>query len=90
MTSPDPDQIAERVRQVQGVADLWGGVTGEVATYLPGRRVTGVRMGDAITEVHVVVAMGTPVLATAAAVRAAVHPLVGTEVQVYVEDVNQS
>jgi len=47
-------------------------------------------MGDAITEVHVVVAMGTPVLATAAAVRAAVHPLVGTEVQVYVEDVNQS
>ena len=84
------DLVAAATRSVPGVSDLHAGAFGEVATYLPGRRVTGVRMGDAITEVHVVVDMGTPVLATAAAVRAAVHPLVGTEVQVYVEDVNQS
>lgn len=84
------DLVAAATRSVPGVSDLHAGAFGEVATYLPGRRVTGVRMADALTEVHVVVTMGTPVLATAAAIRAAVQPLVGTEVQVFVEDVDQS
>ena len=84
------DLIAAATRSVPGVSDLHAGAFGEVATYLPGRRVTGVRVADALTEVHVVVTMDAPVMATAAAIRAVVQPLVGTEVHVFVEDVDQS
>ncbi|MGI8523440.1 MAG: hypothetical protein ACR2K3_09060 [Nocardioides sp.] len=73
------------------MSDLHAGAFGEVATYLPGRRVSGVRVTGALTEVHVVVDLGAPVLTTAEAIRAAVQPLVGgSEVHVFVEDVNQS
>lgn len=84
------DLVAAATRSVPGVSDLHPGAFGEVATYLPGRRVVGVRTTDALTEVHVVVTFAAPVLATAAAVRAAVQPLVGTEVHVFVEDVDPS
>ncbi|MEP7161090.1 MAG: hypothetical protein ABI746_08290 [Dermatophilaceae bacterium] len=72
------------------MSDLHAGAFGEVATYLPGRKVTGVRISEGVTEVHVVVDMGPPLLATATAIRAAVQPLVGTEVHVFIEDVDQS
>lgn len=84
------DLVAAATRLVPGVSDLHPGAFGEVATYLPGRRVIGVRVADALTEVHVVVTMGAPVLATAEAIRAVVQPLVATEVHVFVEDVDQS
>lgn len=81
------DLVAAAVRRVPGVADLHGGSFGEVATYLPGRRVPGVRIRDDLSEVHVVTLWGAPVPATADAVRAAVEPIVGTPVHVVVEDV---
>ena len=81
------DLVAEAARAVTGVADLHTGTFGEVATYLPGRRVNGVRIRPDVTEVHVVLLWGTPVLAAADAVRAAVSPLVHTPVDVSVEDV---
>ena len=43
-STPDVDAIARAVTDVEGVADLHGGVLGEVATYLPGRRVPGIRL----------------------------------------------
>lgn len=89
-TRPDAtvaDRVAAATRSVPGVAGLHPGAYGEVATYLPGRRITGVRVGDDRTEVHVIVRFGVPVLATADAVRAAVLPLVGTRVDVGIEDV---
>ncbi len=84
------DLVATATRSVPGVNDLHAGAFGEVATYLPGRRVTGVRIGESVTEVHVVVEMGAPVLATAESIRAAVEPLVGTDVHVFIEDIDQS
>ena len=84
------DRLAERVasaaRSVTGVVDLHTGRFGEVATYLPGRRVDGVRLGDELAEVHVVLTHGCDVRATAERIRAAVTPLVDTEVLVAVED----
>ncbi len=81
------DLIAVAVRAVRGVADLHSGSFGEVATYLPGRRVPGVRIRDEETEVHVVLRWGAPVLETADAVRAAARTYVRTPVLVVVQDV---
>lgn len=81
------DRVAAAARAVAGVADLHTGAFGEVATHLPGRRVDGVQIRDDHCAVHVVLFWGAPVLESAERVRAAVSPLVGTRVDVTVEDV---
>ncbi len=82
------DRIAAVVATVPGVAELHGGALDEVATYLPGRRVKGVRLADdGRCAVHVVLDWGAPVRPTADAVRAEVAPLVDGPVDVTVEDV---
>lgn len=90
MTSPaepDADTVAGIARAVPGVADLHPGMFGEVATYLPGRRVAGVRIEADRAEVHITVFDDVPVRATAAAVRAAVSAaLPDHAVDVTVED----
>lgn len=84
------DLIEQAVLKVPGVTSLHGGLFGEVATYLPGRRVSGVRVRDDLSEVHVVIAWGTPVLGTATAVCRVVQALVGTPVDVTIEDIIDS
>jgi len=87
-TEPEPaDVIAAAVRAVPGVHDLHAGVVGEVATYLPGRRVNGVRMREPGCAVHVVLDWGAPDGATSDAVRAAVRAHVSGPVDVTVEDI---
>lgn len=88
-TGPGPtaDAVASAVRAVPGVHELHPGAPGEVATYLPGRRVEGVRLLDPGCEVHVVLDGSRPARSVAAAVRDALRPLVGAPVHVYVEDV---
>ena len=81
------DRVAEAALSVPGVDSLHGGAFGEAATYLPGRRVAGVRLTDNATEVHVVLRLDAPVLQTADRVRDAISPLVGGRVDVVVEDV---
>lgn len=87
----DPSELADLVAaaalSVPGVAGLHGGTFGESATYLPGRRVTGVRLGQEITEVHLTLVYGVPVLETAERVRTAVGPLVSTPIEISIEDV---
>ncbi len=84
---PLADRVAQAVESTPGVAGLHGGRFGEVATYLPGRRIAGIRLGDTAAQVHVVIDYGTKVPDVAAAVRDAVAPLVDTPVDVTVEDV---
>lgn len=79
--------VAAAVRSVNGVADLHAGVFGEAATYLPGRRVPGVRITPEGTEVHVALRLGAPIRATAQAVRRAVAAHVAGPVDVTVEDI---
>lgn len=81
------DDIATAVLNVPGVAALHGGMFGEVATYLPGRRVTGVRILEDKVEVHVCVLMGAPIRDTAAAIRATASAVADLPVDVTVEDV---
>jgi len=92
--------IAEAVLAVPEVAGLHGGAFGTVATYLPGRRVTGVAlrpgtgtlMGQESVEISVVAAaaggLSTDLLALAAQVRAAVAPWVSGPVDVSIADLS--
>lgn len=81
------DRVAAVVRAVPGVADLHPGMFGEVGTYLPGRRIPGVRITDAGADVHVTVYFDTAVRDVAAQVRSAVNAVIGGAVNVTVEDV---
>ena len=84
----DADTAAGIARAVPGVVGLHPGMFGEVATYLPGRRVAGVRVTDAAIDLHLVVASDAPVRHTAAAVRRAVgEAFPATAVNVTVEDI---
>jgi hypothetical protein len=81
------DEIAALALAVPDVTRLHAGRFGEVATYLPGRRVTGVKIGADLIEVHVVVAGQIPVQRTAQSIHEAVATLVATPVHVFIEDV---
>ncbi|HEX2118603.1 MAG TPA: hypothetical protein VHF91_05430 [Acidimicrobiales bacterium] len=70
------------------IADLTGGRFGEVATYLPGRRIVGVREVEGTIEVHVVARWGRPLPEVADVVRAAVAPHAGAlPVAVFIDDI---
>lgn len=81
------EAVAAAVRAVPGVLDLHGGLLSEVATYLPGRMVRGVRLREPGAEVHVVLAWGAALDETTAAVRSAAAEVVGLPVDVWVQDV---
>lgn len=84
---PDPDLIAAAVTGCSTVAGLSGGVAGAAATYLPGRRVVGVRIDDATVTVHVVGRYGPSMTEISNEVTRAVTPLAGgRQVGVVIED----
>ena len=89
MDDVDVDAVAAVVQALPAVSSLSGGRFGEVATYLPGRRVQGVRVRPDAVEVHVVAQGGLPLPAVAGAVRGAVLPLPGGRpVDVHVDDID--
>ncbi|WP_415973617.1 Asp23/Gls24 family envelope stress response protein [Rhodococcus sp. 077-4] len=81
------EDIADAVLAIDGVVGLHGGMFGEAATYLPGRRIAGVRIGEDGTEVHVTLEFGVAVRDTAEAVRRTVAAMVDGPVHVTVEDI---
>lgn len=90
MEETDAEAIAARVAACPSVVRLAPRrAAGEVATYLPGRRVGGVRVrGDGI-EVSVVGRWGVTVPDLAAEIRRAAAPLAGGRpVLVHVEDID--
>jgi hypothetical protein len=85
---PDLAEIlAEAVLAVDGVESLHPGLFGEVGSYLPGRRVPGIRLHEHTTEVHVVLRWGVPARAIADAVRQAAARVRPGQVDVVIGDV---
>jgi hypothetical protein len=83
----DVDAVASAVARCPSVIRLSGGVLGEVATYLPGRRVTGVRVTDDVVEVHTVARWVDSLPAVGDEVRAVLRPLVGARsITVFIDD----
>jgi uncharacterized alkaline shock family protein YloU len=84
----DLEGVASSATACPSIAGLSGGRFGEVATYLPGRRIVGIRQVDGVVEVHVVARWGTPLPEVAELVRAAVAPAAGgVTVSVFVDDI---
>jgi hypothetical protein len=83
------DTIAAAVLGCAGVSGLDAGRFGEVASYLPGRRVPGVAADAGRVRVRVRSAWGVPAADLAARITAAVTPLAGTRpVDVTIGDVD--
>jgi uncharacterized alkaline shock family protein YloU len=84
------DSVAAAALSVAGVVELHGGQFGEIATYLPGRKVVGIRVDADVCDIHITAGYPTDVHAVARGVLAAVQPLVPVPVSVTVEDVRIS
>ncbi|RBY80367.1 hypothetical protein DQ239_04785 [Blastococcus sp. TF02-09] len=85
------DAVAAAVLRCPAVAALHpGGLLHRTVTYLPGRRVDGVRVDDDRIAVSVVGRQGIPVVLLADQVRSAVAPLAGgRRVDVHVADLQR-
>lgn len=84
------EAIAAAAVRVAGVDRLSGGKFGQIATYAPGRKVTGVRVSVDHIEVHVVAEWVSSLPHLAEDVRTAVAPLAeGRPVSVFVDDITQ-
>ena len=70
---PDPQAIATAVEACRSVSRLSGGIAGEAASYLPGKRVNGVRVRPGGVAVNVVAHWDWPAEQVATEVRAAVR-----------------
>jgi len=87
LVAAEAEAIAATVRTCPSVVDLAGGPFGEVATYLPGQRITGIRVSEDRIAVHLVGRYGTPIPVLAAEIRAAVTFLArGRPIDIRVED----
>lgn len=85
----DVDALAAATLKCPSVARLHPGGTRFVATYLPGRRVVGVRVGEDRVLVSVVLAQGASVPTLGKQVRDALAPLIaGRAADVHVADVD--
>ncbi|MDQ2708986.1 MAG: hypothetical protein M3Z25_15725 [Actinomycetota bacterium] len=85
---PNPDLIAAAVHGCPVVAALHAGRFGEVATYLPGRRVTGVQIKAGGVAVHLVGRYPHSVTVIDQSVRSALSGLTaGLRVTIVIEDV---
>jgi hypothetical protein len=76
----DVDAVAAAVRGCPAVDDLDSGPLGGAATYLPGRRVPGIRIGSDRIEVHVRSVWDQPVGTVAGQIRQALASLAGGRV----------
>ena len=82
------EAVGAAVERCEGVASLSAGPLGGFGTYLPGRRVAGVKVDGDTVELHVVARWGLAIPEIAAQVRALVLSLVGgRSVDVVVDDV---
>ncbi|HEV2810034.1 MAG TPA: hypothetical protein VGV93_06520 [Acidimicrobiales bacterium] len=85
----DVDEVVRIVLRCPSVARVAPGTAVEVATYLPGRRVPGVRLVDGAVEVHVVAHYGRPLPAVADEVRRALASVVGEHrVDVFIDELD--
>ncbi|WP_439029287.1 hypothetical protein [Gordonia terrae] len=81
-------QLATAALAVPGVTGLHSGVFGEVATYLPGQRVSGVSLDDDAGAIHIVVDLTHDLHSVAAQVRDAAEEIAARPITVTIADIN--
>jgi len=88
LATVDPEAVAAAVLRIPSVRGLFPGGAVEIATYLPGKRVPGVRVREDEIEVHVVARWGASLPEVAEEVKRSVAPIAGRlPVAVHVDDV---
>lgn len=85
--TPTVRQIADAVAEVPGVTGLYGGEFGEIATYLPGGRISGIVLADDSCDIHIVVDVAYDIRDVAGEVRDVAQQLTGLPATVTVEDI---
>jgi hypothetical protein len=84
----DVDAVAAATRSCLDVVDLDGGPFDTVASYLPGRRVAGVRVGSDQVTLQIRSRWGVPISQVGQQVRAAVIPLIlGRRLEIVISDI---
>lgn len=84
----DVDAVAAAVRACPGVDDLAAGALGSAASYLPGRTVAGIAVGDEEVTIQLRSRWAVPTAQVAAQVRSAVEGLTGgRRVDVVIADI---
>jgi hypothetical protein len=84
----DARAVASAVETCADVAELSGGAVAEVATYLPGERVLGVRETADGIEIHIVARWGRPLPQIAEQVQRVVQSVTGpARVCVVIDDI---
>jgi hypothetical protein len=84
----DVDAVVAAVQRCPSVSGLSAGPVGVVATYLPGRRVPGVRVVDDRIEVHVVARWETTAATVDKEVRDVLAPMAADrQVDVAIDDI---
>lgn len=84
----DVDAVYAAVAECPGVAGLGSRLPGAIATYLPGRRVPGVRVTAELVELEVRTLWGSSAVRVAASIRSALaHVVVGRPVAVTIADI---
>lgn len=81
------DEVARLVLATPGVAGLTAGAFGDMATYLPGRRLAGVRQRHGRTEVCLVLSWGASAQLVGRRIRQQLRDVVEGEVDVVVADI---
>ena len=83
------DAVAAAMQACPGVSELDAGRLGEVASYLPGRRVQGVAVRTASVTVQVRTRWGVPAPDLLSQITAALTPLIGgRRVEVVIADID--
>jgi len=84
----DVDAVAAAVRGCRSVDDLDAGLLGSAATYLPGRRIQGISVGEERVAIQVRGRWGASVHEMSTEIRAALAPLVaGRKIDVTISDI---
>ena len=84
----DAEAVSAAALACSSVAGMSGGPAGLTATYLPGRRVVGVKTSGSEVEVRVAARWGANLPLLGEEVRAAVTPFSqGKPVSVYIDDI---
>jgi hypothetical protein len=87
----DVDAVAAAVRSCAGVSALDGGQNGEIATYLPGRKVAGVQVSGGRVRVQIRSRWGVPVTELAALITVVLAPLTGSRpVDILIADIDDA
>ena len=79
MTEVDLPALEAAIPAVDGVAAMHGGRYGTVASYLPGPRVTGLRIEDGKVDVHLALYEGQNMAPVAESVRRELTRIVGCD-----------